>query len=137
MLRIESRILPWRSSTSRLRTATFPAGRRLGQRLKFGELDEKGYWYTVVGVVKQIRESGVLEDAKPAIYRVFEQCDQVRRAPERRHRGSNGGRAGIDHPRRPAGDLVALTGINLWRVFRRWKRSSTASSQRLRKARRC
>ena len=49
----------------------------LGQRLKFGDLDESGYWYTVVGVVKQIRESGALEDAKPAIYRVFEQCDQV------------------------------------------------------------
>ena len=55
----------------------FPGRSPLGQRLKFGELDEKGYWYTVVGVVKPIRESGVLEDAKPAIYRVFEQCDQV------------------------------------------------------------
>ena len=49
----------------------------LGQRLKFGELDEKGHWYTVVGVVEQIRESGVLEEAKLAIYRVLEQCDQV------------------------------------------------------------
>jgi putative ABC transport system permease protein len=55
----------------------FPGRSPLGQRLKFGELDEYGYWYTVVGVVKQIRESGVLDDAKPAIYRVFEQCDQV------------------------------------------------------------
>ena len=55
----------------------FPGRSPLGQRLKFGELNEKGYWYTVVGVVKPIRESGVLEDAKPAIYRVFEQCDQV------------------------------------------------------------
>ena len=27
--------------------------------------------------MKPIRESGVLDDAKPAIYRVFEQCDQV------------------------------------------------------------
>lgn len=49
----------------------------IGRRLKFGELNERGYWYTVVGVVKPIRESGVLEEAKPAIYRVFEQCDQV------------------------------------------------------------
>jgi putative ABC transport system permease protein len=58
------------------------AGRSpLGQRLKFGQLDEKGYWYTVVGVVKQIRESGVLEDAKPAIYRVHEQCDQITGGP--------------------------------------------------------
>jgi putative ABC transport system permease protein len=55
----------------------FPGRSPLGQRLKFGELDEYGYWYTVVGVVKQIRESGVLDDARPAIYRVFEQCDQV------------------------------------------------------------
>ena len=55
----------------------FPGRSPLGQRLKFGELNEKGYWYTVVGVVKPIRERGVLEDSKPAIYRVFEQCDQV------------------------------------------------------------
>jgi predicted permease len=55
----------------------FPGRSPLGKRLQFGELNDKGYWYTVVGVVKQIRESGVLDDAKPAIYRVFEQCDQV------------------------------------------------------------
>jgi predicted permease len=54
------------------------AGRSpIGQRLKFGELDDHGYWYTVVGVVKSIREGGVIEDIKPVIYRVFEQCDQV------------------------------------------------------------
>jgi putative ABC transport system permease protein len=55
----------------------FPGRSPIGQRLKFGELSGNGHWYTVVGVVTQIRESGVLEDAKPAIYRVFEQCDQV------------------------------------------------------------
>jgi putative ABC transport system permease protein len=55
----------------------FPGRSPLGQRLKFGELDGYGYWYTIVGVVKSIRESGVLDEAKPAIYRVFEQCDQV------------------------------------------------------------
>lgn len=60
-----------------LANSHFPGRSPLGQRLKFGELNDKGYWYTVVGVVKQIRESGVLEGAKPAIYRVFEQCDQV------------------------------------------------------------
>jgi ABC-type antimicrobial peptide transport system permease subunit len=49
----------------------------LGKRFKFGQLNEKGHWYTVVGVLKQIRESGVLEDAKPAVYRVQEQCDQI------------------------------------------------------------
>jgi len=54
------------------------AGRSpIGQRVKFGNLSESGHWYTVVGVVNSIRESGVLEDARPAIYRVFAQCDQV------------------------------------------------------------
>jgi len=58
------------------------AGRSpLGQRLKYGQLTGNGYWYTIVGVVKQIRESGVLEDARPAIYRVHEQCDQVSGGP--------------------------------------------------------
>lgn len=55
----------------------FPGRSPLGQRLKFGDLDGSGYWYTVVGVVRPIRESGVFDDARPAIYRVFEQCDQV------------------------------------------------------------
>jgi putative ABC transport system permease protein len=54
------------------------AGRSpLGQKFKFGSLGNKGYWYTIVGVVKQIRESGVLEEARPAVYRVHEQCDQI------------------------------------------------------------
>jgi putative ABC transport system permease protein len=54
------------------------AGRSpLGQKFKFGNLGNKGYWYTIVGVVKQIRESGVLEEARPAVYRVHEQCDQI------------------------------------------------------------
>jgi putative ABC transport system permease protein len=59
----------------------FPGQSALGRRLKFGQLNEKGYWYTVVGVVKQIRESGVLEEAKPAVYRVNEQCDQISGGP--------------------------------------------------------
>jgi predicted permease len=49
----------------------------LGQKFKFGNLGDKGYWYTIVGVVKPIRESGVLDEAKPAVYRVHEQCDQI------------------------------------------------------------
>jgi len=31
----------------------------------------------IVGVVKSIRESGVLKEAKPAVYRVHEQCDKI------------------------------------------------------------
>ncbi|HEV8364510.1 MAG TPA: ABC transporter permease [Gemmatimonadaceae bacterium] len=54
------------------------AGRSaLGQRFQFGQLNDKGYWYTIVGVLKPIRESGVLDEARPAVYRVHEQCDQI------------------------------------------------------------
>jgi predicted permease len=49
----------------------------LGRRFKFGNTGENGYWYTIVGVVKPIREAGVLEDMKPAVYRLHEHCDQI------------------------------------------------------------
>ena len=49
----------------------------LGQRFKFGSTGEKGYWYTIVGVVKSIREAGVLQEMKPAVYRLHEHTDQV------------------------------------------------------------
>ena len=49
----------------------------LGQRFKFGATGDKGYWYTIVGVVKPIREAGVLEEMKPAVYRLHEHCDQI------------------------------------------------------------
>jgi predicted permease len=49
----------------------------LGRRFKFGNTGEKGYWYTIVGVVKPIRESGVLADIKPAVYRLHEHTDQI------------------------------------------------------------
>ena len=53
------------------------AGRSpLGERLKFGRLGDQGYWYTVVGVVKEIRDRGVAEELQPAIYRLHEQADQ-------------------------------------------------------------
>jgi putative ABC transport system permease protein len=55
----------------------FPDRSPLGQRFKFGALGDKGYWYTIVGVLKPIPESGVLDEAKPAVYRVYEQCDQI------------------------------------------------------------
>jgi putative ABC transport system permease protein len=53
----------------------------LGERLKFERLNENGYWYTIVGVVKEIRERGVAEDSAPAIYRVHEQADQSNDLP--------------------------------------------------------
>jgi predicted permease len=55
----------------------FPDRSPLGRRFKFGKLDDGGYWYTIIGVVKPIPESGVLHEAKPAVYRVHEQCDQI------------------------------------------------------------
>jgi len=54
----------------------FPGRSPLGAQFKFGRLGEKGYWYTVVGVVKEIRDRGVAEELKPTIYRVHEQADQ-------------------------------------------------------------
>jgi predicted permease len=54
----------------------FPGRSPLGARLKFGQLNEKGYWYTIVGVVKEIRDTGVTGELKPAIYRLHEQADQ-------------------------------------------------------------
>ncbi len=54
----------------------FPGRSPLGARLKFGELNEKGYWYTVIGVVKEIRDTGVTGKLKPTIYRLHEQADQ-------------------------------------------------------------
>ncbi len=54
----------------------YPGESPLGKRFKFGALGEKGYWYTIVGVVKQIPESGVLDVAKPTVYKVYEQSDQ-------------------------------------------------------------
>ena len=52
----------------------FPGASPLGRKFQF---DEDGHWYTIVGVVKQIRESGVLDEQKPAVYRVNEQCDEM------------------------------------------------------------
>jgi len=49
----------------------------LGQRFKFGNTGDQGYWYTIVGVVKSIRETGVLDEMKPAVYRLHEHCDQI------------------------------------------------------------
>jgi putative ABC transport system permease protein len=55
----------------------FPDRSPLGQKFKFGSLGAKGYWYTIVGVLQPIPESGVLDEVKPTVYRVHEQCDQI------------------------------------------------------------
>jgi predicted permease len=55
---------------------SFPRRSALGARFKFGQLDEEGYRYTVVGVVKAIREAGIAEESRPAVYLLHEQADQ-------------------------------------------------------------
>ena len=55
----------------------FPGRSAIGGRFQYGQLNEKGYWYTIVGVVKEIREVGMQEELKPAVYRLHEQADQV------------------------------------------------------------
>ncbi len=55
----------------------FPGRSALGARFQFGRGGPKGHWYTIVGVVKEMRERGVAEDLKPAVYRVHEQADQT------------------------------------------------------------
>ncbi len=54
----------------------YPGRSPLGAQVQFGQLDEKGYWYTIVGVVKEIRDRGVTEELKPTIYRLHEQAEQ-------------------------------------------------------------
>jgi predicted permease len=51
----------------------FPERSALGQKFKLGNLGPKGDWYTIVGVLKSIPESGVLDEPRPAVYRVLEQ----------------------------------------------------------------
>ncbi len=55
------------------------AGRSaIGAQFKFGNTGGKGYWYRIVGVVKEIQEVGMEEDAEPAVYSLHEQgSDQL------------------------------------------------------------
>jgi putative ABC transport system permease protein len=55
----------------------FPGRSPLGSRFKFGSTGENGYWYRIVGVVKEIRDRGVAEELQPAVYRLHEQADQT------------------------------------------------------------
>ena len=54
----------------------FPGRSPLGARFQFGNRGPKGRWYTIVGVVKEIRDRGVTEGLRPTVYRVHEQADQ-------------------------------------------------------------
>jgi predicted permease len=59
----------------------YPGRSPVGERLKFERLNDNAYWYTIVGVVKEIHERGVAEASQPAIYRVHEQADQSNDVP--------------------------------------------------------
>src|SRR5262249_47524881 len=55
----------------------FPGRSALGERFQYGRIGDKGRWYTIVGVVKEIHEVGMAEDLRPAVYRVHQQTDEV------------------------------------------------------------
>jgi putative ABC transport system permease protein len=59
----------------------FPGRSPLGSQLKFGQTNQAGYWYTIVGVVEDIRETGVVEDLRPTVYRLHDQADQAGSEP--------------------------------------------------------
>jgi predicted permease len=59
----------------------FPGRSPLGARFQFGEMGPRAYWYTIVGVVKEIRDRGVMQELRPTIYRLHEQADQTGDAP--------------------------------------------------------
>jgi putative ABC transport system permease protein len=54
----------------------FPDRSALGARFQFGRSGPDAYWYTIVGVVQDIRERGVVADLKPTVYRLHEQAEQ-------------------------------------------------------------
>jgi predicted permease len=59
----------------------FPGRSPLGARFQFGRFGDQAYWYTIVGVVADIRDRGVAEELRPTVYRVHEQADQTRDEP--------------------------------------------------------
>jgi predicted permease len=60
---------------------SFPGRSAIGERFQYGQLNEKGYWYTIVGVVREIREVGIEEELRPAVYRLLEHSGQVGSEP--------------------------------------------------------
>jgi putative ABC transport system permease protein len=54
----------------------FPGRSAIGARFQFGQQHPGSYEYTVVGVVREIRERGVAAELQPVVYFVNEQADQ-------------------------------------------------------------
>jgi putative ABC transport system permease protein len=61
---------------------SFPGRSAIGERFQYGQLNDKGYWYTIVGVVKEIREVSIEEPLRPAVYRLLEHADQIGSEPK-------------------------------------------------------
>ena len=59
----------------------YPGRSPIGERFQYGQLNDKGYWYTIIGVVKEIREGLMAEELKPAVYKLHEQADQIGTLP--------------------------------------------------------
>ena len=60
----------------------FPGRSAVGKRIRFGLSttdDPKNPWWTIVGVVRDIRERGLLFDMKPAVYVPVTQADSPQR----------------------------------------------------------
>jgi putative ABC transport system permease protein len=51
----------------------FPGRSAVGERFQFGNTGDKDPWYTIVGVVREIRERGVTEKLGPSVYLLHEQ----------------------------------------------------------------
>jgi putative ABC transport system permease protein len=59
----------------------FPGVSPLGVRFQFGNHGPKGYWYAIVGIVRDIRDRGVAQEMRPTVYLVHEQADQIGMPP--------------------------------------------------------
>jgi len=56
----------------------FPGRSAIGAQFKFGRTGPKGYWYRIVGVVKEIHEVAMEEATRPVVYSLHEQgSDQL------------------------------------------------------------
>jgi len=59
----------------------FAGASAIGAKIQFGDLSTTGYWYTIVGVVRDIRDRGVAERVRGTIYRLHDQGDQFSDEP--------------------------------------------------------
>ena len=59
----------------------YPGRSALGARFQFGDWGDDEYWYTIVGVVEEIRDRGVAEELRATVYLLHEQADQIGHEP--------------------------------------------------------